>query len=52
MTELLIFWLIVLVVAGVLATLREIYDDGYGRRPAPPSHPTDTFDPHRRMRTC
>jgi hypothetical protein len=45
MTELLIFWLVVLVVAGVLATLRDIYDDGYGRRPAPPSHRPDAFDP-------
>lgn len=44
MTELLIFWLIVLVTAGVLATLRDIYDDGYGRRPAPPSHHSDVFD--------
>jgi hypothetical protein len=45
MIELLIFWVAVLAVAGVLATLRDIYDDGYGRRPAPPSHHIDAFDP-------
>jgi hypothetical protein len=52
MTELLIFWLIVLVVAGVLATLRDIYDDGYGRRPAPSSHHSDVFDPGARPPPC
>jgi len=38
MTELLLFWTIVLVVAGVLAALRDIHDDGLGRRQPPPSH--------------
>jgi hypothetical protein len=50
MTELLIFWTIVLVVAGALAAIRDIYDDGYGRRPPPPSHYPDPFDPASGMR--
>jgi hypothetical protein len=45
MTELLIFWIIVLVVAAAFAALRDVYDDGYGRRPPPPSHHPDTFAP-------
>lgn len=45
MTELIIFWSIVLVVAVLLATLREIYDDGLGHRPPPRSHVhTDWFE--------
>lgn len=50
MTELIVFWTIVLVVAAVLATLRDVYDDGYGRRPPPPSHLPDLFDPAGRVR--
>jgi hypothetical protein len=46
MTELIIFWTIVLVVAAVLAALRDIHDDGYGHRPPPQSHHPDTFDPN------
>ncbi len=49
MTELIVFWSFVLVIAWLLATLREIYDDGRGRRPPPPSH-YDPFDPHLRAR--
>ena len=52
MTELIIFWTIVLVVAAVLATLRDVYDDGLGRRQPPPSHHPDLFDPASRMRHC
>lgn len=50
MTELLIFWAIVIVLAALLATLRNIHDDGYGRRPPPPSHLPDAFDPRNRIR--
>jgi hypothetical protein len=50
MTELIVFWTIVLVVAVVLSTLRDIYDDGYGHRPPPPSHHPDAFDPRLRTR--
>jgi hypothetical protein len=46
MTELIIFWTIVLLVAGVLVALRDIYDDGYGHRPPPRSHP-EQFQPGR-----
>ncbi len=52
MTELFVFWIIVLVVAAVLATLRDVYDDGLGRRQPPPSHHPDPFDPHERLRPC
>jgi hypothetical protein len=47
MTELIIFWTIVLLVAGVLVALRDIYDDGHGHRPPPPSHHPDEFQPGR-----
>lgn len=46
---LLIFWLTP-VVAGVFITLRELYHDGYGWRPAPPSRPTEPFGPAARVR--
>jgi len=49
MTELLIFWTIVLVVAGVLTALRDIHDDGLGRRQPPRSRYPDQFDPDLRM---
>lgn len=52
MTELLVLLLLTLVVAGVLATLRAVYDDGLGRRRPPASHPPDPFDPHRGLRIC
>lgn len=51
MTALLAFWITVIVVAAVLAALRDIYDDGYGHRPLPPSHYPDPFDPADRFRT-
>lgn len=51
MTELLIFWAVVILLAAAMATLRDIYDDGYGRRPPPPSHLPDTFDPRNGIRT-
>jgi hypothetical protein len=45
MTELMmISLLLLLAVAAVLATLHEVHDDGYGRRPPPASHPADAFD--------
>jgi hypothetical protein len=47
MTEIIVFWTIVLLVAGALAALRDIYDDGYGRRPPPRSHHPDQFQPGR-----
>jgi hypothetical protein len=47
MTAIIVFWTIVLLVAGVLVALRDIYDDGYGRRPPPPSHHPDQFQPGR-----
>ena len=50
MTELLIILGIVLVVAILVATIRDIHDDGYGRRPAPPSH-HDPFEPGLRLRS-
>ena len=50
MTELLIFWTIVIVVATVLATLRDVYADGLGRRQPPPSHYPDPFEPGSRLR--
>ena len=49
MAELIVFWTIVLVVAVALSTLRDIYDDGYGRRPPPRSHQPDPFEPGSRM---
>lgn len=52
MTELIAFWIIVLVVATVVATLRDVYDDGLGRRQPPASHHPDPFDPARRLRAC
>ena len=52
MTELLVFWIIVIAVAAVLATLRDVYDDGLGRRQPPASHHPEPFDPHRGLRTC
>ncbi len=46
MTELLILLAVVLVLAVVLATLRDIYDDGaHTRRQPPTSHHPDMFDP-------
>lgn len=45
MTELLAFWTIVFVVAGVLATLRDVYADGLGHRRPPRSHEPEPFDP-------
>jgi hypothetical protein len=46
MTELLMISLLLLVaVAAVLVTVREVRGDGYGRTPPPPSHPRDLFDP-------
>ena len=46
MTELMmISLLLLLAVAAVLVTLREVHADGYGHRPPPTSHPADAFDP-------
>jgi hypothetical protein len=46
MTELLmISLLLLLAVAAVVVTLREVHGDGYGRTPPPTSHPRDAFDP-------
>ena len=50
MTELIIFWTIVFVVAVVLSTLRDIYDDGLSRRQPPPSSYPDMFDPSSSLR--
>ncbi len=50
MTELLILIAILFVVAVVVATLRDIHDDGYGRRPTPPSH-HDPFETSFRLRS-
>jgi hypothetical protein len=45
MTEILIIALLILAVAVVLTTIRDIHDDGYGRRPPPPSRHPDLFHP-------
>lgn len=50
MTELLIFWTVVIVLAALMATLRDLYDDGYDRRPPPSSHLPDASDPRNRIR--
>jgi hypothetical protein len=47
-TTLLILSVIVLLVAILAATIRDIHDDGYGRRPGPPSHHPDRYEPHLR----
>ena len=52
MTEFIAFWIIVLVVATVVATLRDVNDDGLGRRQPPASHHPDPFYPARRLRAC
>lgn len=39
-----LFILVVIVLASLLAALRDVYDDGYGHRPPPSSH-HDPFDP-------
>ena len=52
MTELFIAWIVVLVVAGVYATIRDVYGDGLGRRQPPPSHYPEPFDPHHRVQPC
>jgi hypothetical protein len=44
MTELLIFWTAAILVATVLATLRDVYDDGLGRREPPASHHPGPFE--------
>ncbi len=51
MTELLIFLFLIALVAVAFSTLRDMYDDGYGRRQPPPSHYPDTFEPPLRPRT-
>lgn len=43
---------IALAVAAVLATLRDVYDDGLGRRRPPASHHPEPFDPPSGLRTC
>jgi hypothetical protein len=46
MTELMtLSLLLLLAVAAVLVTVREVRGDGYGRTPPPTSHPRDLFDP-------
>jgi hypothetical protein len=50
MTAILILLGILFVVAIAAATLRDIHGDGYGRRPAPPSH-HDPFEPGLRLRS-
>ena len=52
MTELLGILALALLAAARLATLRDLHDDGYGRRPPPPDHHRDPFDPSQRFRTC
>ena len=47
MTALLLTLGSILVLAAALAALRDVHDDGYGRRQPPDSHPRDVFDPRR-----
>lgn len=44
MTELIVFLVIVTAIASVLATLRDVYADGLGRRQPPASHHLSPFD--------
>jgi hypothetical protein len=48
MTEILILALVLLVVPVVITTIRDIHDDGYGRRLPPQSHLPDLFHPSSR----
>lgn len=50
MTIILLLALALLVVGIVVGTIRDIHDDGYGRRPPPRSHFPDPFDPGLHMR--
>ena len=52
MTATITLLVLALVVAAVLATLRDVYDDGLGRRRPPASHHPEPFDPHGGLRTC
>lgn len=52
MTATITLLVLALVVAAVLATLRDVYDDGLGRRRPPASHHPEPFDPPRGLRTC
>lgn len=45
MTAVLILLAVALIVAIAFAALRDVHDDGYGRRLPPASHPRDMFDP-------
>jgi hypothetical protein len=51
MTELLLFLILIAIAAVIISTLRDMHDDGYGRRPPPPSHYADAFEPPLRPRT-
>ena len=44
MTELVIFWAVAGILGVLLATLRDVYDDGLGRREPPASHFAGPFD--------
>jgi hypothetical protein len=45
MSTIIILAIALFVVPVVLATIRDIHDDGYGRRPPPESHLPDLFHP-------
>jgi len=45
MTTALILLAVALLIAVAFATLRDVHNDGYGRRRPPESHPRDLFDP-------
>jgi hypothetical protein len=50
MTETFIALMLFLLVAAVVATLRDVHDDGRGRRQPPASHYPDPFEPSHRLR--
>ena len=52
MTAAISLLVLALLVAAVLATLRDVYDDGLGRRRPPASHHPEPFDPPGGLRTC
>ena len=51
MTTALIILAIIALAAVTISTLRDLHDDGYGRRQPPPSHYPDQFQPGVRLGT-